>query len=112
MPTIHRASADPTDPSGAVFHQPVPCDRADAEAWRAAGRDLVVRGDDEPANIDLARGIENAVLDALGNPFGARYHNAHPSAGPRALPHYQPMSRPPAGHTFFETADRKAVSPS
>jgi hypothetical protein len=25
------------------------------------------------------------------------------------LPHFQPIQRPPAGHTFYETAHRKAA---
>ena len=42
---------------------------------------------------------------------GSHSHGRHRPphlAGPFALPHYQPDPRPPEGHTFYETARRKA----
>ncbi len=62
---------------------------------------MVVCGDDVDANRRLAERIESAVGPCeRGEP--------HSKAGPRALPHYQPEPRPPQGHTFYETARRKA----
>ncbi len=62
---------------------------------------MVVCGDDVDANRRLAEKIESAVGPCeRGEP--------HSKAGPRALPHYQPEPRPPQGHTFYETARRKA----
>ncbi|MGH7201298.1 MAG: hypothetical protein ACREJB_11885 [Planctomycetaceae bacterium] len=49
--------------------------------------------------------IEEAVV-GVGNAREDPPHVA--TAGPQALPHFQPKHRPPAGHTFFETATRKA----
>jgi hypothetical protein len=68
---------------------------------RRAGGNVVVRGPDVDANRRLAFSIESAVGTCVrGDP--------HRSAGPHALPHYQPKSRPPDGHTFYETPRRKA----
>ncbi len=74
----------------------------EAIAERQAGRDVVVRGPDTGANRRLAGKIE---LDANGS---AKRNVPHPSAGPYALPHFQPDIRPPEGHTFYETDRRKA----
>jgi hypothetical protein len=35
-------------------------------------------------------------------------HRPHAHAGPQALPHFQPQTRSPGGHTFYETNKRKA----
>ena len=32
----------------------------------------------------------------------------HLNEGPYALPHFQPDPRPPEGHTFYETSNRRA----
>jgi len=61
----------------------------------------VVRGDDVDANRSLAQRIEAAVGPYLRS-------DPHKRAGPLVLPHYQPYPRPPDGHTFYETAHRKA----
>lgn len=76
--------------------------QAEAEARRAAGEDVVVRGDDTRAACLLARAIETAV--------GPCYHDGpHAAAGLHALPHWQQRYPPPAGHCFYETATTKCV---
>lgn len=77
--------------------------RAQAEAKRKTGQEVVVCGSDLASNRRLAGEIERA---ANGN---AKRCPPHASSGPNALPHYQPDPRPPAGHTFYETTNRKAV---
>jgi hypothetical protein len=77
--------------------------QAQAEARRRAGLDVVVCGPDLAANRSLAGAIER---NANGS---AKRCPPYASAGPYALPHYQPDPRPPAGHTFYETPNRKAV---
>ena len=87
--------------NGAVVKQAVIA-RAHAEARRRAGQDVVVCGSDLAANRRLAGEIErNANGDAKRCP-------PHANAGAHALPHYQPDPRPPSGHTFYETPNRKA----
>jgi hypothetical protein len=76
--------------------------QAEAEARRKAGEDVVVCGGDLAANRALASRIER---NANGN---AKRCPPHASAGAHALPHYQPDPRPPEGHTFYETPQRKA----
>src|SRR5215472_12269568 len=76
--------------------------QAEAEARRKAGRDVVVCGPDLAANRRLAGTIE---ANANGK---VKRCPPHSSAGPHALPHYQPDPRPPEGHTFYETPHRKA----
>lgn len=74
-----------------------------AIAERQAGRDVVVCGNDLPANRDLAKNVE---YTASG---GYKRCPPHPNAGPDALPHYQPNPRAgQTGHTFYETNNRKA----
>lgn len=98
-PTIHEAEPE-TGPSGAILWGPV-IDLPTAIARRARGLDVVVRGSDVGANRQLAEAIESAVGPCVRS-------DPHQRAGPMALPHYQPRTRPPAGHTFYETAKRKA----
>ena len=76
--------------------------QAVAEARRRAGQDVVVCGSSLAANRSLAGVIEK---NANGN---AKRCPPHASAGPNALPHYQPDPRPPDGHSFYETPNRKA----
>jgi len=76
--------------------------QAQAEAERQIGNDVVVCGVDLAANRRLAGEIER---NANGN---AKRCPPHVNAGPHALPHYQPDPRPPDGHTFYETPNRKA----
>lgn len=87
--------------NGAVVKGP-PLTQAEAEAHRRAGQDVVVCGSDLAANRRLAGEIEK---NANGK---AKRCPPHPNAGARALPHYQPDPRPPEGHTFYETPNRKA----
>lgn len=75
---------------------------AEAIAGRKAGRDVVICGDDLATNRATAERIE-----AAANGVSKRCP-PHLNAGPNALPHYQPKSRPPTGHTFYETDKRKA----
>lgn len=98
-PSIHEAGLA-SGPSGAVeFGAGI--DFVAAVARRRTGANVVVRGADVDANRGLAVQIESAVGPCKrGDP--------HRSAGPYALPHYQPQSRPPDGHTFYETPRRKA----
>lgn len=76
--------------------------QAEAEARRQAGLDVVVCGTDLAANRRLAGEIER---NANGS---AKRCPPHTNAGAHALPHYQPDPRPPDGHTFYETPNRKA----
>lgn len=99
-PTIHEAERA-SGPSGAVLWGPE-IDLTAAIARRRAALDVVVRGDDTRANRRLALQIESAVGPAnRGVPHQG-------SAGPLALPHFQQVTPPPAGHSFYETDKRKA----
>lgn len=75
---------------------------AEAIVERKGGRDVVVCGDDLATNRATAERIETVANGA------SKRCPPHGNAGPNALPHYQPKSRPPAGHTFYETDKRKA----
>jgi len=77
-------------------------DQAQAEARRRAGQDVVVCGANHRANRSLAGQIET---NANGK---AKRCPPHHNEGPYALPHYQPDPRPPEGHTFYETSNRRA----
>jgi hypothetical protein len=100
-PTIHEATRA-GGPSGAVVRG-VAIDEATAVARRRAGEDVVVCGDDVDANRRLAWRIEAGA----GPP--SRPQSPHKlRAGPHALPHFQQAKAPPEGHTFYETANRKA----
>ncbi len=76
--------------------------QAEAEARRRLGTDVVVCGPSLAANRKLAGTIETTANGS------AKRCPPHDSAGPHALPHYQPDPRPPEGHTFYETEHRKA----
>jgi hypothetical protein len=76
--------------------------QAEAEARRQAGLEVVVCGPDLSANRRLAGTIE---INANGS---AKRCPPHANAGAHALRHYQPDPRPPEGHTFYETPNRKA----
>ncbi|HYT87926.1 MAG TPA: hypothetical protein VEL76_04345 [Gemmataceae bacterium] len=77
-------------------------DQAQAEARRKAGEDVVVCGSDHHANRGLAGQIETGANGT------AKRCPPHLNEGPYALPHYQPDPRPPEGHTFYETSNRRA----
>lgn len=97
-PTIYAAAlgADGSVMKGAQLTQ------AAAEAHRQSGQDVVVCGPTLRENRRLAQLIElNANKCVKRCP-------PHANAGPQALPHYQPDPRPPRGHTFYETDNRKA----
>jgi hypothetical protein len=69
----------------------------------AGGNDIVVCGDVTRANRSLARRIAGGV-------GACRLAIPHTkTAGPYALPHFQPDPRPPDGHVFYETEHRKAA---
>lgn len=72
---------------------------------RKQGLDIVVCGLSDRSNRNKAADIERAAI-GIG---GYIRHGAHPSAGKNALPHYQPRTRPPDGHSFYETKGQKAL---
>lgn len=98
-PTIHEAERA-SGPSGAILSGAV-IDFKEAVARREAGLDVVVCGADVAANRRLAGAIEAAV-------GACQRSDPHRRAGPLALPHFQQDAPPPEGHTFYETANRKA----
>jgi len=99
VPQIYQATLGP---NGRVVKGPA-ITQAQAEALRKAGEHVVVCGPNLAQNQRLARAIE---LNANGT---AKRCPPHKNAGPMALPHYQPDPRPPDGHTFYETPNRKAM---
>ena len=74
----------------------------EAIAERKLGHDVVVCGTDLATNRATAERIETSANGV------SKRCPPHVNAGPSALPHFQPKSRPPAGHTFYETDKRKA----
>lgn len=103
LPTIHEAELA-SGASGAVIRG-AEIDVAAASARRQMGADVVVCGADTSVNRRLAEQLELAI----GPCMRQDPHDRH--AGPQALPHYQQRDRdppPPGGHTFYETARRKA----
>lgn len=69
---------------------------------REGQRDVVVCGPEPDENSEVAKRIENT---ANGD------YVRHAKHRPLGLNHFQPMSRPPAGHTFYETKGSKARKP-
>jgi hypothetical protein len=100
-PSIHEANLA-SGSSGAVEYG-VEIDETTAIALRQNGMDVVVRGDNLPANRALAKKIEAGA----GPPSKPQFPHTT-SAGPMALPHFHQQSRNPRGHTFYETDKRKA----
>lgn len=96
--SIHSASLGST---GEVRRVRV-LNEAEAVTERKAGGDVVICGDDLATNRSTAQGIETSANGV------SKRCPPHVNAGPNALPHYQPKSRPPTGHTFYETDKRKA----
>ena len=74
-------------------------DEGEAVGERQAQREVVVCGTDPDANSDLAKRIEYAASGSYVR------HGKH---RPNGLNHYQPLARPPAGHTFYETKNSRA----
>jgi len=97
-PTIHEATLGG---NGAVIKGAV-IDLSQAATIRSRGGEIVVCGPDLGANRRLAGLIERNANGATQRCI------PHESAGPHALPHFQPKLRPPKGHTFYETATRRA----
>jgi hypothetical protein len=99
QPQIYEATLGP---NGSVVRGNL-VTQAQAESIRKGGGDVVVCGPNLAANRSLAHTIE---LNANGS---AKRCPPHQNEGPSALPHYQPDPRPPSGHTFYETQNRKAI---
>jgi hypothetical protein len=100
-PEIYEATTA-TDGSGAVY-KGAQLTQAQAEARRVAGLDIVVCGPDDLDNRLLAGDIESAA-----GPW--KHQRAHEKyAGPLALPHFQQRGPLPVGHSFYETATKKAI---
>jgi hypothetical protein len=76
--------------------------QTEAVVERKAGRDIVICGGAIHENRGLARIIESSCGPCVLQP-------PHADAGPYALPHLQPSVRPPMGHSFSETDNRKAA---
>ena len=96
--SIHSATLEST---GVVRRGRV-LDEAEGVAERKVGRDVVICGDDLATNRSTAERIKTAANGV------SKRCPPHVNAGPNALPHYQPKSRPSTGHTFYETDKRKA----
>lgn len=75
---------------------------SEAVTLRRAGRDVVVCGPDDRANRQRAEAIERTANVYIV------HHAPHPNAGTGALWHFQPLTRPPEGHTFYVRSTRKA----
>ena len=99
-PKIYEATA-PAGSLGDVI-KGAEITEAQAMAIRQAGGDIVVCSDETKDNRALAEKIEHAAV----GPF--KVEKPHKNAGPHALPHCQPATRPPAGHSFYETKHKKA----
>src|SRR5437899_3982554 len=98
--TVHKATLT-SGPTGGVI-KGAEIDQLNAVALRQAGSDIVVCGGDVKMNRAQAQAIEAAV-----GPY--QRHVPHlQSAGPWALPHFQQINPLPEGHSFYETANRKA----
>jgi len=74
----------------------------EAIVLRKGGGNVVVCGDSIKHNRRLAQSIEQQASGRW------KRHEPHASAGTDALPHCQPETRPPEGHTFYETNNLKA----
>jgi hypothetical protein len=97
QPTIHEA----TLAAAGGVQRGRAITQVQAEARRRNGDDVVVCGPDLVANRALAK-----LIEQNGN---GKWKLCPPHVGPLALPHCQPNPRPPAGHTFYETQNRKAI---
>jgi hypothetical protein len=100
-PAMPRIFAAHLGPQGAVVRERE-LTRTEAEARRRSGGDVVVCGPDLAANRRMAQQVEQAANGSW------KRHAPHDEAGPEALPHFQPQGRPPEGHTFYETPNKRA----
>lgn len=87
---------------GDVVRESNEIDETAAVAVRKAEGDIVVCGATLAENQMIARRIETAAHGAC------KQESPHKNAGGNALPHFQPITRPPHGHTFYETVTRKS----
>jgi len=94
-PRIFKASlrADGSVVKGSEINE------SEAVGERQTQREVVVCGNDPDANNELAKRIEHAASGSYVR------HGKHRLNG---LNHYQPLARPPAGHTFYETKNSRA----
>jgi len=83
---------------GAEISQKAAVDR------RKSGDDVVVCGPDPAENRREASAIETTA-SGVGNVIR---HGAHGMAGANALNHYQAITPPPPGHSFYESKSQKA----
>src|SRR5262245_4407346 len=97
--TIHEATLA-SGPSGLV-EWGKELTQAEATARRKQGLDVVVRGPNQTQNRQIAEAVEGPVGAYTVDP-------PHRSAGQRSLPHCQQVTKPPFGHCFYETPNRKA----
>ncbi|MBI3462791.1 MAG: hypothetical protein HY000_06990 [Planctomycetes bacterium] len=96
----------PTLGTGGDVIRGVKITEAEAVLERQAGREVVVCGDKLMDNRDVAERIERTAN------VNCKPCPVHFAAGPGALPHFQPDPRPPDGHCFYETVNRKAKKPA
>ncbi|HYV37472.1 MAG TPA: hypothetical protein VE988_17335 [Gemmataceae bacterium] len=101
-PSVIHAADLASGPSGGVIRGDE-IDLALAIIRRQQGQNVVGCGDDLKANRRLAEKIEAAVGPYVRSPPHKQ------NAGPRALPHYQQQDPDHEGHTFYETANQKAL---
>lgn len=94
-PRIFKASlrADGSVVKGSEINE------TEAVGERQTQREVVVCGNDPDANNELAKRIEHAASGSYVR------HGTH---RPNGLNHFQPLARPPAGHTFYETKNSRA----
>ncbi len=100
LPLGAKVFAASRGPLGRV-HRESEITEEEAVARRKAGQDIVVCGPDHKANRRLARKIEATIGPSVRQ-------DPHEKAGPYALPHYQQKSGF-QGHSFYETANRRAA---
>ena len=98
LPVVYEASPGA---AGSVLRGRL-IDFGEAVERRRTGLDVVVSGNNLSLNRAMASSIELAANGAYLR------HTPHARAGPNALPHVQPVTRPPEGHTFYETPHRRA----
>src|SRR5437868_14696445 len=98
-PVIHEA----TLLAGGAVRKGKVITQAQAETLRRTGQNVVVCGPHHGGNMNLARDIEHNANGSY------KRCGPHAWASQNGLPHYQPDPRPPAGHTFYETANRHAL---